>query len=759
MKILFVCRLYSGFEESLQNGVWKPKGAPTIARMIEHLDASKDHELELIFTQKGASDTRYPSHVEIEGLALKLQVLRGHNHLPAWLGKFREKISDLYQAGQIIWAYHRIKPDIVYCDRVNIFPAALLARCTNARVIWRVMGVLEEMHQAVKSDHWRAALSRFMWGSPFKSVICTLDGSGGGPWMDHVLSNNTPRHLLLNGVNKNLKAEQINLLPHKGVKMLFVGRLEALKGIEEFMDAFYSAAETHKNLHAVIAGDGSLKSKLIEEAKNKGYADRVHFLGSISAPELKYIRQNTDFYVSLNKQGNLSNVNLEALSDHLPTIVPCSHTNKGIDIDTDKLVPDDVFYRFGTVGDTQALSNAISHLMDEKVRASYRQAAQKCAAHILPSWTTRIEQELQIYEDTKPYNFVLTIADLGSGGAQKVAVSLINDLNKAGKKIALITLKDNMSDFHKLPKNIKRITLEHCNEYKGIQANLLRIYKIRKALKDTGAKCVISFIAPTNILCVWAALGLNNRLIISERNDPTRQSFGQMWDKLRRLSYRFADIVTANSQNAVESLKAYVPEHKLYYVPNALTPPPKLNKQKDKTILIVGRLHEQKSHQTLLKAFAKVHQDHPDWTLIIAGEGPLDNQLKEQAEQLNIAGATKFTGVVKNPYSLYETASIFVLPSIHEGTPNALLEAMSCSCAPIISDACEGAMPFVKHEESGLIFKTGDYQQLADQLNSLISTPEKIVQYSTAAKEHTKPLYSRSTIEIWDDAINAKGQS
>ena len=83
------------------------------------------------------------------------------------------------------------------------------------------------------------------------------------------LRKDVPRHLLLNGIEKDMEPQKVDAMPKDGVKMLFVGRLESLKGIEEFMDAFYAAATDIPDLHAVIAGDGSLKNNLIKEAKDK----------------------------------------------------------------------------------------------------------------------------------------------------------------------------------------------------------------------------------------------------------------------------------------------------------------------------------------------------------------------------------------------------------------------------------------------------------------------------------------------------------
>lgn len=761
MRILYVCRLYSGFEDSIKDGVWKPKGAPTIAHMIEHLDASENHDLQIILTQKGTQDDIYPKHNKIEGIHSPVTILQGSAALPEFLWKFRDKLSEIDQFCRVFWAYRKFKPDIVYCDRGNIFSAALLARFTNARVVWRVMGVLQIMHNAAEEKTFRAGFSRWLWRSPFASVICTIDGSDGEPWLKKCLGENVPYSMLLNGIDKDLQPDASLTLPADTTKVLFVGRLEPMKGTHEFIEAFSIAAKTHPHLHAVIVGDGSLSESMKAQIQQAGLANRVTFTGSLTAAQLKYVRQNCDFYVSLNTHGNLTNVNLEALSDGLPTIIPASDPAHGIDSDTDRLIPKDVFYRFGNVGDTTALVNAMSCMMEEENRAIYRKNSEKFAAQFLPSWNERVAQEIDIYKQSLGNDLTIVISDLGSGGAQKVAVSLASDLAEQQKKVTLITLAGNDDDFHTLPANIKRVALNlnqnSDNFIEGILSNLRRILALRRAIKQSGAKTTVSFIAPTNILTIAAAVGLNTKTIISERNDPARQSFGKLWDTLRKVTYRFADIVTANSPNAIQTLKESVPEKKLSFVPNALPKPKKKYcvpyEKKEKIILIVGRLHPQKAHDVLLSAFAKISPSNPEWSLVIVGEGSLRLTLENQALSLGISDRVTFTGVSNNPYEHYARAQIFVLPSLHEGTPNSLLEAMSCGVAPIISDACEGALPYVENNISGLIVPVNDSDALAIALQTLIADQYLREKIGHAAQEKVSPLYQKSTADLWHEVL------
>lgn len=90
----------------------------------------------------------------------------------------------------------------------------------------------------------------------------------------------------------------------------------------------------------------------------------------------------------------------------------------------------------------------------------------------------------------------------------------------------------------------------------------------------------------------------------------------------------------------------------------------------------VGRLSPEKNQTMLLDAFAKVYQTHPEVELIILGEGVIRQDLEEQAIDLGVSDAVLFTGQVDNPNDYLAMADVFVHPSLYEGQPMVLLEAM-----------------------------------------------------------------------------------
>ena len=163
--------------------------------------------MKVVLTVKSQNPTWEPRDDEalrIDGLNSEFVVLKGIGALPSWLRKAREKLSDLRQLIRIYFIMKKYNPDLIYCDRVNILPAAVLSRITNTPVVWRIMGILEEMKFPKSRNFVRKFLNHFLWKSPFSLVICTQDGSGGEQWMQTKL-NKTRKLFFLNGFDYSLK--------------------------------------------------------------------------------------------------------------------------------------------------------------------------------------------------------------------------------------------------------------------------------------------------------------------------------------------------------------------------------------------------------------------------------------------------------------------------------------------------------------------------------------------------------------------------
>lgn len=134
-----------------------------------------------------------------------------------------------------------------------------------------------------------------------------------------------------------------------------------------------------------------------------------------------------------------------------------------------------------------------------------------------------------------------------------------------------------------------------------------------------------------------------------------------------------------------------------------------------RTLLIgtAGRLSPVKGHAGLLRAARLVLQTERDAKLLIVGSGPLRQDLRAHAAQLQIDRACLFLGARTDVYDLMSAMDIFVLPSLDEGIPMAMLEAMALG-KPVVATAVGGVPEVVRHRVTGLLVAPNDDQALAD---------------------------------------------
>ena len=350
----------------------------------------------------------------------------------------------------------------------------------------------------------------------------------------------------------------------------------------------------------------------------------------------------------------------------------------------------------------------------------------------------------------------LAISDLKAGGAQRVAVLLANHWAAQGRRVAVVTQAGPAEDFFRLDPRVRRIVAGGLGESPDPVRRALRNVKgialLRRALVEAGAPLAVAFVGRTAIRAALAAEGLPLRLVIAERNDPSRQSLGRPWDLLRRLLYRRADLVLANSRAGLEALAGFVPAGKLAFAPNPLPPPPPgaPAAKQGPYFLAVGRLHRQKAYDVLLDAFARVAPKLPDWRLVALGDGELGRELALRAGALGLADRVDWLGRQADPWPWLRAADVFVLPSRFEGTPNALLEAMSCAVAPIVSDATAGALEWVADGESGLVVPVEDAGALAQAMGRLAEDAGLRARLGAEARRRVAALSFAEAAARWE---------
>ena len=184
----------------------------------------------------------------------------------------------------------------------------------------------------------------------------------------------------------------------------------------------------------------------------------------------------------------------------------------------------------------------------------------------------------------------------------------------------------------------------------------------------------------------------------------------------------------------------------------------------ERVVLSVGRLSREKAHDDLLEAFKLLRETKPDISLklIIVGDGPERARLEATAESLGCKDRVAFAGQVSDVQSFYAMADVFALPSLSEGSPNVLLEAMAANL-PIVATAVGGVPEIVANNESALLVSPNDPPALAAALATLL-TDEDLAQ--RLAKEAATMVdtrfapdnYARFLVEIYREVIDLRAK-
>ena len=156
------------------------------------------------------------------------------------------------------------------------------------------------------------------------------------------------------------------------------------------------------------------------------------------------------------------------------------------------------------------------------------------------------------------------------------------------------------------------------------------------------------------------------------------------------------------------------------------------------TILHVGRFDVPKNHPGLLEAFRLLLETHPECRLRLVGDGELRPDMEKLAREKGIADAVEFCGMQSNVYPYLHDADIFTLPSIYEGNPMTIIEAMGTGL-PIVASRVGGIPDMISDGESGLLVEP-EPQSICAGLTRLVGDAALRQRLGLAARKQSQPF-------------------
>ena len=267
----------------------------------------------------------------------------------------------------------------------------------------------------------------------------------------------------------------------------------------------------------------------------------------------------------------------------------------------------------------------------------------------------------------------------------------------------------------------------------------------------------------SNIFSIpWARLARVPAVLASKRwlDDVPTRSYGAP-DRtnvlVNRVASRMATRVLANSSAVARSLidNDGVPASRIQVIPNFVGGEAFLEYPTDRRrallgslgipedarlIGVVARLAPVKAHSFLLRTLPALFARYPDLHVLLIGDGPSRAALAEESDSLGLGDRVHFTGTLPNIPNPHGLLDISVLPSLTEGFPNAVVEAMAAG-RPVVATAVGGTPEAVVPGRTGFLVPSGNQTDLHDALVQLLESPELRRSFGSAGRERAREEY------------------
>ena len=173
-----------------------------------------------------------------------------------------------------------------------------------------------------------------------------------------------------------------------------------------------------------------------------------------------------------------------------------------------------------------------------------------------------------------------------------------------------------------------------------------------------------------------------------------------------------------------------------FYKPSEPTYHEKYRDGMDNLLIFVGRIIEQKGLRYLIEAMPEVLKEHPKTRLLITGKGKFKDRHIQEVKKLGLEDNIMFPGFVPEEEmpNLYSSADIFVLPSLWEVFPIAMLEALA-SGAPLMASDAGGNAEMIEQDGNGRVCERGNTKALADDLRIMLDDPNKLRSMGQRSRE------------------------
>lgn len=360
---------------------------------------------------------------------------------------------------------------------------------------------------------------------------------------------------------------------------------------------------------------------------------------------------------------------------------------------------------------------------------------------------------------SKQPKIAMLIGALSKGGSERVLVNLSEHLITQGWQVTMVTQYQKDEEYP-LNSKVKRLIADITEE--EVSSNRIlnfkrRFCKLRNIWKQEKPDVILSFIGKNNMMALLTSRFLGIPVAVSVRGEPTMEYYSKWMRVAARSLFKLADGVILQTKRCMEFFPKSV-KRKAIILKNPVSPSffrPPYTGLREKEIVAVGRIDENKNHEMLIRAFAQIAEEFPEYRVSIYGQGELRQHLNDLAAELGLSDRIRLPGAVQDVAAVIEKAGVFVLTSDTEGVPNTLIEAMLLGLTVVSTDCpCGGPADLITDGQNGILTPVRDVQQMAESLRRAIADAEHQGEMGRNALKLRKDYAPEKVYGDWEAYLN-----
>jgi glycosyltransferase involved in cell wall biosynthesis len=341
------------------------------------------------------------------------------------------------------------------------------------------------------------------------------------------------------------------------------------------------------------------------------------------------------------------------------------------------------------------------------------------------------------------------IGSTGLYGAERWILALMRALDPDRVQSTLINLVDDENEVSEVVAAAHQRGLDAMDFYTGGKFNPFSTLRMARWLREHDIKIIHGHGFKSDAFGLLTSRLAGCRMMTTPHGWTVEKDRKlQIYEQMDRMLFRFMDMVCPLSPELAYGLKGSINGARLRLVYNGVdidevrtALPGEKRHTEDFVIGYIGRLVKLKNLETLLASFHILKADRPNVRLMIVGDGPERANLEHLAKQLGIGDRTEFLGFREDAVACLKDFDVFVLPSLSEGIPRCIMEAMAASVPVVVSDI-PGNRNLVSHGETGSIFSTGDSRGLAEMLVYIMDNPAEAGAMAISGNRKIEDQYS-----------------